>query len=350
MKMRLLLMVALSIATLAACSGLGAGPAALRGATGSVVTGAIAPRAPQSARAKSAPRYVYWMPQGYGIGKYEFDSKNNKRTQYGSSPSTALTVDSQGSVYEAFGTYQTPGGVDVLDPASLQITRQILLPETFQPTAIAVDGQGEEYLSGINYPDPSTDFPEIEVFAAGASGTVSPIRVIAGSRTGLTATGRSAIVVDNDGYQYVANSAKQAPTNIVIFAPTVKGNVKPVREIGGSLTQLTDARNLALGADGNIYVANAMSNGDYSVVIFPRSANGNVAPIRVLNSGHYGPGIALGAGGEIYVGTSQQNVKNGFAIYAKGASGNDKPIDYLAFRFRAIPPYAIALSDPWYHP
>jgi hypothetical protein len=142
-----------------------------------------------------------------------------------------------------------------------------------------------------------------------------------------------------------------------MFAPRAKGNRAPVRVISGDETGLVVPLDAALGADGNIYVANQLApSGTYNVLIFPTSANGNVAPSRILNSGAYGTAIALGQGGEMYLGkgpflgSDRIRYSDSIAIFPPGASGNDAPTGYLGGRGRrTLPPglRRLALQYPW---
>ena len=70
------------------------------------------------------------------------------------------------------------------------------------------------------------------------------------------------------------------PASITVYPRTAKGDVAPLRTIGGAQTKM----NLPLGihmdtVTGQIVVANS---GDNSVLFFDRNATGDVAPVRIL--------------------------------------------------------------------
>jgi len=73
---------------------------------------------------------------------------------------------------------------------------------------------------------------------------------------------------------------------ILTFAGDATGNVAPVRKIFGPNTQIKLPDAVALDPiHGEIYVP----SDDNRILIFPREANGDVAPIRILNTGSLNP-------------------------------------------------------------
>jgi DNA-binding beta-propeller fold protein YncE len=73
------------------------------------------------------------------------------------------------------------------------------------------------------------------------------------------------------------------PPSITIYSGDAKGDAKPLRTIQGERTLLDFPMGLADDpAHNEIAVANNGGNGDGSVLVFSRTANGNVAPLRVI--------------------------------------------------------------------
>jgi hypothetical protein len=294
-------------------------------------------------RTVTAKNYLYYVVDYSQVAAYRFGSRTPHGRVNGETNGSALNVDSSGNVYQVFPTSATSGGFDVMDRQLKSITRSATFSDAF-PWAIAVDTKGEEYVTFVT-PDKQAK-ASIKVFSAKASGKVAPVRGISGPRTGLSFP--NAIVVDQSGYQYVANFSFSGPVNdILVFAPGAKGDVAPVRIISGEKTGLTRPLNLCLGADGNIYVANQLDSG-YDILVFPIKGNGNIAPLWTLQSGVYGSAIALGPGGTMYLspGSSQQTTP--IAVFAPGAKGNDAPTGYLPEDFGTQYPLKMAVSNPWY--
>lgn len=172
----------------------------------------------------------------------------------------------------------------------------------------------------------------IEVWNATDTGAVAPKRTIQGAATGLA--NAFGTWVDN-GELYVTNNASGAAgaQTITVYPKTASGNVAPtrtiplsvnvpsgilvsgnelfvcsanaltvldkmtgskLREIKGAATRLDAQACECSIADGEIYCAMDIQN---EVVVFPTSANGNVAPKRILA----GPKTDLQACGTVVV-------------------------------------------------
>jgi len=76
---------------------------------------------------------------------------------------------------------------------------------------------------------------------------------------------------------FVANNGDNS---ILVFARTATGNVQPKRVIRGAVTGIKGPMGVAI-ADDEIWVANF---GDHTALVFPRMAAGNVAPRRVVRN------------------------------------------------------------------
>jgi hypothetical protein len=272
--------------------------------------------------------YLDWSFLGSDIFRIRLADDKEYRLRYGVGGGWGLARDDQGYVYESFGNdgpFQTgPTGIAVLDE-KLGPARTIELPNWFLPVSLTVDARQQTYIGC----EPLLPYEQyfIEEFAANASGTASPVRTLEGSKTGLSFP--IALVTNSSGDLYVADAYSQSGTNDVrVFAPDAKWNAAPVRVIGGSQTGITNPTNLAFGPDGYLYVANLSSLGTFEVLVFRANANGNVAPLRSLESTTYGETIALDANGDMYAGAGR-SPNQGFAIFAPGASGNAQPIGYV---------------------
>ncbi len=124
--------------------------------------------------------------------------------------------------------------------------------------------------------------PSIRVFAAGASGDVSPVRVIEGARTGLNWPMSISVDTRNDEIA-VANSGDN---RVLVFRRSDTGNVAPIRVIGGDKTGLNGPMGVAIDSSNDeIWVTNYS---DHSAVVFARTATGNVTPSRVIRNAPLG--------------------------------------------------------------
>src|SRR3990167_8175889 len=124
----------------------------------------------------------------------------------------------------------------------------------------------------------------------------------------------------------VASTGKFLPPSVTIYPRTAHGDVAPLRTIQGSQTQM----NLPLGVyrdpvSGQIVVANS---GDDSVLFFDGNATGNVAPVRVLKgpaTNFNGPtGVLVDPNhNELWVTSWEGHSTN---VYPRTAQGNVAPI------------------------
>ena len=162
----------------------------------------------------------------------------------------------------------------------------------------------------------------ITVFAAGTS---SAIRTISGLNTGLNAP--NGIALGRNGNAFVANYGG----SVTGYSAGANGNVAPFRTIAGSNTGLNGPYGIATDALGSgiVYVANRYGGPSKtgSITVYAGGTNGNVAPIRTIagsNTGIAGPyGVAVDAQGSIYVANGSGNT---ITIYAPSANGNVAPI------------------------
>jgi DNA-binding beta-propeller fold protein YncE len=76
--------------------------------------------------------------------------------------------------------------------------------------------------------------------------------------------------------------ANNGDNSILIFRRGAEGDVQPLRVIKGKLTNIDRPMGITIDARNNeLWVAN---NGNHSAVVFERTANGNIAPKRVVRN------------------------------------------------------------------
>jgi len=217
-------------------------------------------------------------------------------------------------------------------------TSTIKAPADFFFSGLAVDGAGNVYVGYA--PDNSGNGGiEVLVYAPGANGTATPTRTISGAATGLEVLGSNsinAIAVDGVGNIYVSaqTTLSQADLGISIFSSTANGNVAPTRVIAGSATNIQFPGQIAVDSAGNVYVANSPLVGtDASILIFNSSANGNVSPTSVLEGSETTmnsiQGLAVDDAGDIYVAANGTNLGGGtpsILEFSAGSTGNVAPV------------------------
>jgi len=146
----------------------------------------------------------------------------------------------------------------------------------------------------------------VVVYAAGATGDVSPIRTITDRNTVLS--NAAGIARDGAGNLYVTNPPLDpgGGGSIVIYAPSANGNAGPTRTIAGDSTGLDHPVGIALDTAGSVYVSNT-----YTVTVYAAGASGNVTPVRTIPSASEVGGIALDRAGNLYISN-----REGIAVYA----------------------------------
>ncbi len=199
----------------------------------------------------------------------------------------------------------------------------------------------------------------VVVYRREASGLEPPLRMIKGHKTGLADphgiffdARHNEIVVANHGNwrgealitAYTAwddptgrkvptgaervdevASGRFRPGSITVYPGTAQGDVAPIREIMGPLTQINWPMGIVVDPDRDEIVV--ASNGNDAVLVFPRTASGNVAPIRVLRgprTGIRGPmGVAVDpVNDELWVANFNDHTA---LVFPRTASGNVAP-------------------------
>lgn len=120
-----------------------------------------------------------------------------------------------------------------------------------------------------------------------------------------------------------------ANQSVLVFSRTATGNVAPTRTITGGSTGLKDPVGLAVdNTHEEVFVSNANNSGsDGSVTVYPRTADGNTAPVRTIVGGATGlfrtVGVALDLTRDEVFAT---NYSGSIAVHSRTASGNVAPL------------------------
>jgi hypothetical protein len=119
--------------------------------------------------------------------------------------------------------------------------------------------------------------PQIAVFARLADGAAAASRVIAGQQTLL---GRTMHGIRYDAIHDEIIAPHQLGQAILVFRGGASGEEPPIRVIQGSLTQMMAPDRVDIDPVNNEILVPEEDH----LLVFPREANGNVAPKRVLRT------------------------------------------------------------------
>jgi len=158
------------------------------------------------------------------------------------------------------------------------------------PTGVVLRAASDEMVAPDSGTADNTPFGVVLFFPRSASGNVAPSRTIEGPATKLgTAAYYIAYDGEHDEIMVVAEDASVFPAVVRIntFAGNASGNSAPLRSISGDATLLEAIHAISYDRySGSLLVSEGGENGVVPrVLVFPRTANGNVAPARVLNAG-----------------------------------------------------------------
>ena len=128
---------------------------------------------------------------------------------------------------------------------------------------------------------------------------------------------------------FVTNNGNNSVT---VYARTANGNVVPVRTLAGAATKLDGPIGLAVDTVNNeLFVAN--DNTD-SITAYPLTANGNVAPVRTIVGAGTGlsvpVGLAVDAVNNELIVANQGGAASSVTVYARTANGNASPVRTIA--------------------
>jgi DNA-binding beta-propeller fold protein YncE len=196
--------------------------------------------------------------------------------------------------------------------------------------ASAFDEEKGEVFITIQYP------PKVVVYRKEASGDEKPLRVLEGPRTGLSDAHGMAIDVKkkllfvsnwgNASDHKVPGTGKFYPPSISVYPLDADGDVAPLRVIQGPKTQLNWAGGMAVDPDtGSVYIANDLG---HAVLVFKGTDNGDVPPTRIIKGPKTGilnpTGVAIDSKNrEFWV----SNLGNSSATcYSLNANGDVAPL------------------------
>jgi hypothetical protein len=173
--------------------------------------------------------------------------------------------------------------------------------------------------AGVQVYTADRDNPGVFAFPNTANGNVAPTTSIAGKNTQLVHP--NALALGPNGNIYVANDGA---TVVQAFGPNQNGNVKPKRTIGGSKSQLGPTEGLFVDSKGDLFVSNYSGN---AVTEYAPGAKGNVAPINTIGGNEtlldYPVGMAVDQKGRLWVANMNSS---SIVAFASGASGNVAPV------------------------
>lgn len=212
----------------------------------------------------------------------------------------------------------TPGTINVTPTSTLTA------PSGTVFTAMAQDSAGNLYIGAYETSDIFSQ--EILVYPAGSSGTASPSRTITGDATLLTTQGLTlpqdqlygilALAVDSTGQIY----ATIGPS-ILVFSATANGNVAPSRVISGSSTGISYATTLAVDSANDVFATNIDASGISGEVLkFSSIANGDVAPTQTYAGAEmsFPFGLDVDSNNNVYVSDTTAGGK--IYVYSANAS------------------------------
>jgi sugar lactone lactonase YvrE len=274
-----------------------------------------------------------YVANGYDQGVVAFeagaagDARPRRRvpgpTAEGTSP-TAIASGDDGTllVLEA-------GAITAYSPTGPPIRTVLATPTDSMrdPVRVAQGPGGELYVAHR----PKFRPPSVTVYAPGAAGYASPIRTIAGKRTGLLAP--SGLAVGREGSLYVLNQDGR----VTVYAPDADGDAAPVRLIAGPRTGLVNPTGLALDRHRRVYVTNDRFAeggviGAATVTVYAPDAAGDVAPIRTIAGRttklSRPAGIAVADDGTVYVVNTDvpSDDQGSVTVYETDAAGDAAPV------------------------
>ena len=258
----------------------------LSAAAAITVTGSSSARGASTAHVAS-PHLIYAannFPATASVTEYSFDANGDvSPVATISGPDTGLyfgvaglSVDSAGYLYAATSAVgASPNAIVVYAPGAngdAHPTRTLTASSHggVWSVATAVDKNGDLWVANLK-------LIAIEEFAPGASGDAAPIRMIKGAATGLVRP--SGIAISDRGDVWVADLGA---AKVMRFGPNQSGNVAPKQVIAGTLTGLSEPAGVSLGP-GTLWVSNVSVIPQGTIREFASTANGDVAPLRVIN-------------------------------------------------------------------
>ena len=158
----------------------------------------------------------------------------------------------------------------------------LIVPTALFVRSVATDSAGQIYVGGDLANGLNAPTEEILVYAAGATGSATPLRTITLDGSGASLVYPGSMTVDAAGVIYATGPGG----NVGVIAAGANGETTPERLLTSG--DLTGPVGIAVDAAGEIFVANETLEGpgdDYvggSILVFASGANGRDAPTRVI--------------------------------------------------------------------
>lgn len=207
--------------------------------------------------------------------------------------------------------------------------------QSYEYVAYAVRAKPAQYLYVIDHAS-----SDVSVFLAGASGNVAPYYRI--KNVGGNNAAPQGIAEDAKGYIYVTTiAANGVTTSVLVFAPGAHGNATPVRVITGPHTTLTNnSSDTGVGPDGSIYVNNG--NG---IAVFAPNADGDAKPVRIIK-GLNGGGAAVSLTNLLYTTTAIGTTnKSALDVFGPTAHRHQPPLAIIEGRRPRIISHLTGVDD-----
>ena len=201
---------------------------------------------------------------------------------------------------------------------------------THRAYAMAIDEENQEFFVSVQHP------PQIAVYRKGASGNEQPKRLLIGEKTQLSDSHgmaidpkRKLLFVNNWGNiadDAVPGSGRFGPPSITVYPLDANGDEAPLRIIQGPRTGLDWPGAMSIDADtGDLYVANDMGQ---AIIAFHGTDQGDIAPARVIKGAKTGLSYPVG----VFVDSPNKevwasNIGNSTAtVYPVMANGDVAPL------------------------
>ncbi len=173
----------------------------------------------------------------------------------------------------------------------------------------------------------------VRVFHLSANGNVQPLRTLGGPATLLSFPLGIAVDLEND--EIVVRNIGDRGHEVLTFARTASGDAAPLRVVSGLLTEIDfEAVDLALDTvNDQVFVSSRDSGSLDAVLVFPRLATGQVAPMRKIQ----GAATTLTSPYGIAVDTVHDEVlvvdsaaASRILVFARAANGNVAPLRQIS--------------------
>jgi 6-phosphogluconolactonase (cycloisomerase 2 family) len=155
---------------------------------------------------------------------------------------------------------------------------------THRAQSMALNPASGELFLSVQYP------PQVAIYSSTADKEEKPIRLIEGPKTNLSDVHGLALDTKNKllylnswgniSDYHVAGSGRFEDPSIEVFPESANGDVAPMHVIQGDKTQLDWPGAMSIDpGNGDLYVANDVGQ---SILVFRKDDQGNVAPYRVI--------------------------------------------------------------------